>query len=216
MNNKKGGVGAKILLVLILMIASAIGGGYCYRVLDGKMAVRDAQKDIEIIRIADYDTEEANSVQDLIDSTKKDLETASTRKDVYEIMEKFNEDVSKIQTRTQKELAEARKEAEEAKNRNFFNNNSNNNNNSNSNNNYNSSGSSYDENDSEDSSGFGSNNNSTTDNYDDSSNSTVTDDYSSNSNSSSSSGSGSAITNDDGSSGKTGLLNGLLGGSDDE
>ena len=214
MNNKKGGVGAKILLVLILMIASAIGGGYCYRVLDGKMAVRDAQKDIEIIRIADYDTEEANSVQDLIDSTKKDLETASTRKDVYEIMEKFNEDVSKIQTRTQKELAEARKEAEEAKNNNFFNNNSNNN--SNSNNNYNSSGSSYDENDSEDSSGFGSNNNSTTDNYDDSSNSTVTDDYSSNSNSSSSSGSGSAITNDDGSSGKTGLLNGLLGGSDDE
>ena len=47
MNNKKGGFGAKLLLVLILMIASAVGGAYGYRILDGKMASRDALKAVE-------------------------------------------------------------------------------------------------------------------------------------------------------------------------
>ena len=58
MNNKKGGFGAKLLLVIILMIASAAGGAYGYRVLDGKLAVRDAMKAVEDVDISDYDTEE--------------------------------------------------------------------------------------------------------------------------------------------------------------
>lgn len=128
MNNKRGGVGAKILLVLILMIASAIGGAYGYRVLDGKMAVRDAQKYIERIDIADYDTPESETIRGYIDNTSKDLATAATRKEVYDIMDDFKLDVSKVMTKTEKELAEARKAVEEARNSNKnYNNNSNNN-----------------------------------------------------------------------------------------
>ena len=47
-----------MLLVLILMIASAIGGAYAYRVLDGKMAVRDAMKAVEKVDISDYDIDQ--------------------------------------------------------------------------------------------------------------------------------------------------------------
>ena len=195
MNNKRGGVGAKILLVLILMIASAIGGAYGYRVLDGKMAVRDAKKDVESVRISDYDTVEATSVQSLVDEANKDLDTASTRKEVYEIMEDFNSEVAKIQTRTQKELEEARKAAEEARN--------NSNNSNNSNNNYNSDN--YDDYNSNNSSGSNNYNNNNSNNNN-SNNST---------NSGSNSSGGSAITNDDGSSGRTGLLGSILGNSDD-
>ena len=177
MNNKRGGVGAKILIVLILMLASAAGGAYGYSILDGKLAAREAKKDIEMVRISDYDTEEASTVEGLIDEANKDLETAKTRKDVYEIINNFNGEVAKVKTKAQKELEEAKKEAEEARN-------SRNNNNSNNNNN------SYDSSD-----GYGNNSNTNNNN---------------NNNSNNSNGSGSAITNDDGSSGRGGLINSLL------
>lgn len=109
MNNKKGGFGARLVLVLILMIASAIGGAYGYRVLDGKMAVSDAKKEIDAVRVSEYDTEEAAVVQGYIDDAKSKLETATTRKQVYEIVTDFDSDVDKVLTRTEKELEEARK-----------------------------------------------------------------------------------------------------------
>ena len=145
MNNKRGGVGAKILLVLILMIASAVGGAYGYRVLDGKMAVNEANKALKNIEVGDYDTEEATQIQGYLDDVNKDLATAKPRKEVYEIMDEFKEDISKIQTKTQKELEAARKEAENARNANQNNNtnnynNSNNTNDSNNSNNYDNSG----------------------------------------------------------------------------
>lgn len=128
MNNKKGGFGAKFLLVLILMIASAVGGAYGYRILDGKMASRDALKAVENVDISDYDTAEQSIIQGYIDDAKKDLETAKTRKEVYEIISDFVKDVDKVQTKAEKELEAALKEAEEAKKR-YGNNNSNNNDN---------------------------------------------------------------------------------------
>ena len=126
MNNKKGGFGAKLLLVIILMIASAAGGAYGYRVLDGKLAGRDAMKAVEDVDISDYDTEEQAEIQGYIDSAKKDLETAKTRKEVYEVIGEFIADVSKVQTSNEKKLEEALRAAEEAKQR--YNNNNNNNN----------------------------------------------------------------------------------------
>ncbi len=131
MNNKKGGFGAKFLLVLILMIASAVGGAYGYSVLDGKMASRDALKAVENVDVSDYDTAEQTIIQGYIDDAKKDLETAKTRKDVYEIISDFVKDVDKVQTKAEKELEAALKEAEEAKKQ-YGNNNNSNNNNSNS------------------------------------------------------------------------------------
>ena len=131
MNNKKGGFGAKLLLVLILMIASAVGGAYGYRVVDGKMAQREAIKAIENVDISDYDTAEQGTIQGYVDTAKKDIETAKTRKEVYEIITDFISDVAKVQTANEKKLEEALRAAEEAKN----NYNNNNNNNSNSNNN---------------------------------------------------------------------------------
>ena len=200
MNNKRGGVGAKIILVLILMIASAVGGAYGYSVLDGKLAVKDAQKDIESVRVSDYDSPESTEIQGYIDQVNKDLETAKSRKEVYEIMEDFNSDVSKVKTRTQKELEEAKRAAEEARNSNNNNNNSNNNNSSNNNsgsNSYNDNDyNNYDDNNSNNSNGYNSNDNN------------------SNGNSGSSNSNGNAITNDDGTANKPsagGLLNSLLG-----
>lgn len=138
MNNKKGGFGAKLLLVIILMIASAAGGAYGYRVLDGKLAVRDAMKAVEDVDISDYDTEEQAEIQGYIDSAKKDLETAKTRKEVYEVIGEFIADVSKVQTSNEKKLEEALRAAEEAKQRyNNDNNNYNNNNSQNSDQSYN-------------------------------------------------------------------------------
>ena len=122
MNNKRGGVGAKIILVLILMLASAAGGGYGYSILDGKLAVREANKIVQNINVSDYDSPESSEVQGYIDQASKDLGTAKTRKDVYEIMDEFKDDVSKVKTKTQKELEEARREAEEARNSNNYNN----------------------------------------------------------------------------------------------
>ena len=115
MNNKKGGFGAKFLLVLILMIASAAGGAYGYSVLDGKMAARDALKAVENVDVSDYDTAEQGIIQGYIDDAKKGLETAKTRKEVYEIISDFVKDVDKVQTRAEKELEAALKAAEEAK-----------------------------------------------------------------------------------------------------
>lgn len=129
MNNKKGGFGAKLLLVIILMIASAVGGAYGYRVIDGKLAGRDAMKAVEDVDISDYDTEEQAEIQGYIDSAKKDLETAKTRKEVYEVIGEFIADVSKVQTSNEKKLEEALRAAEEAKQR--YNNNDNNNYNNN-------------------------------------------------------------------------------------
>jgi len=117
MNNKKGGFGAKLLLVLILMIASAAGGAYGYSVLDGKIAARDALKAVENVDVSDYDTAEQSVIQGYIDDAKKDLETAKTRKDVYEIISEFIKDVDKVQTKAEKQLEQALKEAEEAKSR---------------------------------------------------------------------------------------------------
>lgn len=128
MNNKRGGAGTKILLVLFLMILAAGGGAYGFSVFDGKMAVRDAQKVIKDVEVGDYDTEEATRIQGYLDTAEKDLATAKSRKEVYEILDEFKEDVSKVQTRTQKELEAARKEAEEARKAQQQNNNNNNNN----------------------------------------------------------------------------------------
>ena len=128
MNNKKGGAGGIVLLVLILMIASAVGGAYAYRVADGKMAARDAMKAVEQVDISDYDTAEQTIIQGYIDKTTKDLETAQTRKQVYEILSEFISDVDKVQTKKEKELAQALKDAEEAKKKYEQNNNGNNNN----------------------------------------------------------------------------------------
>lgn len=138
MNNKKGGFGAKLLLVLILMIASAVGGAYGYRVLDGKMAARDAVKAIENVDISDYDDSEQSVIQGYVDNAKKDIETAKTRKEVYEVISEFIANVDKVQTANEKKLEEALKAAEEAKQKYGNGNNSNNNNNSNSNSNNNS------------------------------------------------------------------------------
>lgn len=115
MKNKRGGAGAKIVLVLILMIASAIGGAYGYRVLDGKIAARDALKAVENVDVSDYDTEEQTIIQGYIDEATKDIENAKTRKDVYEVITDFIADVEKVQTKNEKELEKALKEAEEAK-----------------------------------------------------------------------------------------------------
>ena len=115
MNNKRGGAGAKFLLVLFLMIVAAGGGAYGFSVFDGKMAVRDANKIIKDIEVGDYDTEEATQIQSYLDGVEKDLATSKSRKEVYEIMDEFKEDVAKVQTKTQKELEAARKEAEEAR-----------------------------------------------------------------------------------------------------
>lgn len=117
MKNKKGGFGAKLLLVLILMIASAVGGAYGYRVLDGKLAVRDAVKAVEDVDISDYDAAEQSEIQGYIDEAKQGLETAKTRKEVYEVIGEFIADVSKVQTSNEKKLEEALRAAEEAKQR---------------------------------------------------------------------------------------------------
>ena len=139
MNNKKGGFGAKLLLVLILMIASAVGGAYAYRVIDGKMAANEAMKAVENVDVSDYDTGEQTIIQGYIDEAKKDIETAKTRKEVYEIITDFIADVDKVQTKSEKELEAALKAAEEAKKQ-YSNQDSsyNNNNNNSSNSNYNS------------------------------------------------------------------------------
>jgi hypothetical protein len=164
MNNKKGGVGAKILLVLILMIASAVGGAYGYSMLDGKLASRDALKAIENVDVSDYDSAEQGVIQDYIDGAKKDLETAKTRKEVYEIISEFIADVEKVQTANEKKLEEALRAAEEAKQK-YGNGNNNNNNNSNNNNSYNNDNNSNSSNDQNDDLSYDSDTSNSSGNY---------------------------------------------------
>lgn len=133
MKNKKGGFGAKLVLVLILMLASAAGGAYAYRVFDGKIAVRDALKAVEDVDVTDYDAPEQITIKGYIDDATKDLQKAKTRKEVYEVLGEFVSNVEKVKTSNQKALEEALKEAEEAKRQ--ANNNNNNNSNTGSNNN---------------------------------------------------------------------------------
>ena len=54
-------------------------------------------------------------IQNDIDSAKKDLETAKTRKEVYEVIGEFVADVAKVKTSNEKKLEEALRAAEEAK-----------------------------------------------------------------------------------------------------
>jgi len=115
MNNKRGGAGAIFVLVIILMLASAAGGAYAYRILDGKAAVNDAIKAVEDVDVSEYDTAEQSIIQGYIDETTKDLSTAKTRKEVYEILSDFISHVDKVQTKKEKELEQALKEAEDAK-----------------------------------------------------------------------------------------------------
>lgn len=115
MNNKRGGFGAKLVLVLILMLASAAGGAYAFRMFDGSMAVREARKAIEDVDISDYDKAEQTAIQEYIDQATKDLDKAQTRKEVYAILTEFISDVDKIKTTKEKELEEALKAAEEAR-----------------------------------------------------------------------------------------------------
>ena len=124
MNNKKGGAGAKILIVLILMIASAVGGAYGYRVLDGKLAVNEAKKAVEDVDISDYDAEEQSTIQGFIDDATKELQSAKTRKEVNDIVIDFIAAGDKVQTSNEKKLEQALKAAEEANNR--YNNSNNN------------------------------------------------------------------------------------------
>ena len=215
MNNKRGGAGAKIILVLILMIASAVGGAYGYRVVDGKFAVREANKIVDSVKVSDYDAPENTEIQGYIDNAKSDLETASTRKEVYEILVDFRENVSGVLTRTQKELAEARKAAEEAKNNSYNNNNNNNNGNNGYNNDSGNNGNSY--NNDSDQSGNSNYNYDDNNGYNDNNSNNNNNNNNNSSNDSNNNSGSSAITNDDGTSGKQsgrGLLNSLLGGDD--
>ena len=200
---------------MLLMIASAVGGAYGYRVVDGKFAVREANKIVDSVKVSDYDAPENTEIQGYIDNAKSDLETASTRKEVYEILVDFRENVSGVLTRTQKELAEARKAAEEAKNNSYNNNNNNNNGNNGYNNDSGNNGNSYN-NDSDQS---GNNNYNYDDNngYNDNNSNNNNNNNNNSSNDSNNNSGSSAITNDDGTSGKQsgrGLLNSLLGGDD--
>jgi hypothetical protein len=76
------------------------------------------------VDISDYDTAEQGTIQGYVDTAKKDIETAKTRKEVYEIVTDFISDVSKVQTANEKKLEEALRAAEEAKKQ--YNNNNNN------------------------------------------------------------------------------------------
>ena len=191
MNNKKGGFGAKLLLVLILMIASAVGGAYGYRVLDGKMAAREAVKAIENVDISDYDDSEQSIIQGYVDSAKKDIETAKTRKEVYEVISEFIADVSKVQTANEKKLEEALKAAEEAKQQ-YGNDSGSNNNSNNNNNSYNNNNSNY--------------------NNDQNDNLSYDNDNSSNNSSSNYKSNELNNSNDNGEEEKGGFLNSLIGG----
>jgi hypothetical protein len=146
------------------MIASAVGGAYGYSVLDGKLASRDALKAIENVDVSDYDSAEQGVIQDYIDGAKKDLETAKTRKEVYEIISEFIADVEKVQTANEKKLEEALRAAEEAKQK-YGNGNNNNNNNSNNNNSYNNDNNSNSSNDQNDDLSYDSDTSNSSGNY---------------------------------------------------
>ena len=173
------------------MIASAVGGAYGYRVLDGKMAAREAVKAIENVDISDYDDSEQSVIQGYVDTAKKDIETAKTRKEVYEVISDFIADVSKVQTANEKKLEEALKAAEEAKQK-YGNDSGSNNNSNNNNNSYNNNNSNY--------------------NNDQNDNLSYDNDNSSNNSSSNYKSNELNNSNDNGEEEKGGFLNSLIGG----
>lgn len=117
MNNKKGGFLGKLVLVLILMLASAVGGAYAYRIADGKLAAKDATKEINnFVDADDYDSLEAGTVSQCIEDAIKSLDNAQTREDVYEILIDFKKDIDKIPTTAEKEAQQAAKDAQQSQN----------------------------------------------------------------------------------------------------
>lgn len=129
MNNKKGGFLGKFILVLILMLASAVGGAYAYRIADGKLAAKDAIKEIHNFDVDDYDAADSASIDEYIEDALKYLDSAKSREDVYEILIDFKKDVDRIPTKAERE-AEQAKQASEQQNNNsiidqFTNNNAN-------------------------------------------------------------------------------------------
>ena len=122
MNNKRGGFGAKLILILILMLASAVAGGWGYSVIDGKFAAKDAAKEIKMVDTDDYDTAEAEEIEGLITEATNKLETVKTRKGVYEVLMDFKKDVNKIKTSAEKKAEEAAEQQQNYQYNNSYNN----------------------------------------------------------------------------------------------
>ncbi|MBQ0041361.1 MAG: hypothetical protein KBS56_04965 [Clostridiales bacterium] len=106
MNNKRGGLGAKLILILVLMLASAVAGGWAYSIIDGKFASKDAVKEINMVDTDDYDAAEAEEIDKLITEAENKLATVKTRKAVYEILIDFKKDVNKVKTAAEKKSEE--------------------------------------------------------------------------------------------------------------
>ena len=128
MNNKRGGFGAKLLLVLVLMIASAVGGAFCYSRIDGKFAVSDAKKEIALVETEDLDSEAVDAIEESSATATTKLEAAKTRKAAYEILIDFKKDVTKIKADYVKRVAEAEEQNNQQQ---YYYNNDNNTDNSN-------------------------------------------------------------------------------------
>ena len=116
MNNKKGGFLGKLILVLILMLASAVGGAYAYRIADGKLAAKDAVKEINNFEVEDYDTADSTTIDQYINDALKELDTAQSREAVYEILLDFKKDVDRIPTKAEREAEQARQASEQQNN----------------------------------------------------------------------------------------------------
>lgn len=116
MNNKKGGFLGKFILILILMLASAVGGAYAYRVADGKLAAKDAMKEIHNFDLDDYDDADSTAIDEYIEDALKYLETAKSREAVYEILIDFKKDVDRIPTKAEREAEQARQASEQQNN----------------------------------------------------------------------------------------------------
>lgn len=122
MNNKRGGLGAKLIIILILMLASAVAGGWGYSVIDGKFAAKDAAKEIKMVDTDDYDSAEAEEIENLITEATNKLETVKTRKGVYEILIDFKKDVNKVKTSAEKKAEEAAEQQQNNQYNNGYNN----------------------------------------------------------------------------------------------
>lgn len=125
MNNKRGGLGAKLILILVLMLASAVAGGWAYSVIDGKFAAKDAAKEIKMVDTDDYDSAEAEEIENLITEATNKLENVKTRKGVYEILIDFKKDVNKIKTSAEKKAEEAVEQQQNYQYNNGYNNDNN-------------------------------------------------------------------------------------------
>lgn len=116
MNNKKGGFLGKFILVLILMLASAVGGAYAYRIADAKLAAKDAIKEIHNFDIDDYDAADSTSINEYIEDALKELDTVKSREAVYDILIDFKKDVDRIPTKSEREAEQARQASEQQNN----------------------------------------------------------------------------------------------------